>query len=97
MERKAVSFRSLQCMVLDEADEMLKQGFKEEVEKVFRAVMEEAPKKPQVLLFSATLPAWVRAISDSYQANSMTVDMVGSRTESVPKTIRHIFLEVKRG
>ncbi len=59
--------------------------------------MEEAPKKPQVLLFSATLPEWVRAISERYQKNSMTVDMVGSRTESVPKTIRHLYLEIRRG
>lgn len=66
-QRKTIRFDQLECMILDEADEMLKQGFQEDIEKIFGLVMEQTSKKPQTLLFSATIPPWVKAISEKYQ------------------------------
>ena len=44
MERKNFNFSELQTVVLDEADQMLKLGFKEDVDKIIHAVKEKAPK-----------------------------------------------------
>jgi ATP-dependent RNA helicase DeaD len=44
MERRNFNFTELQTIILDEADQMLKLGFKEDVEKIMRAVKEKAPK-----------------------------------------------------
>lgn len=49
----------IQTVCLDEADEMLKQGFQEDVDEIFRFISEKAKKITQKLLFSATIPKWV--------------------------------------
>jgi superfamily II DNA/RNA helicase len=46
----------MQVLCLDEADEMLKQGFQEDIEKIYKYITDNAPKKTQNLLFSATIP-----------------------------------------
>ena len=45
---------------------MLKQGFQEDIEKIFQYVEKHGPKKTQNLLFSATIPSWVSEISRKY-------------------------------
>jgi ATP-dependent RNA helicase DDX21 len=45
---------------------MLKQGFKEDIEKIYKYITDNAPKKTQNLLFSATIPQWLRDLSDQY-------------------------------
>ena len=45
---------------------MLKQGFKEEIEKIYKYIKDKAPKKTQNLLFSATIPPWLSEISETY-------------------------------
>jgi ATP-dependent RNA helicase DeaD len=59
MKRKTLQFSSLFCRVLDEADEMLKMGFIEDVE----WILEQTPKQIQTALFSATLPDPVKKIA----------------------------------
>ena len=59
MERNTVNFNNLKILVLDEADEMLKMGFEEDLEKILR----DTPKDRQTALFSATMPilyVWLR-------------------------------------
>jgi superfamily II DNA/RNA helicase len=63
MERKNFNFTELKTIVLDEADQMLKLGFKEDVERIMNTIKEKAPKGMQVLLFSATVPSWVKNIA----------------------------------
>ena len=70
---------------------MLKQGFQEDIEKIFKAVVKQAPRKPQTLLFSATIPSWVKQISQNYQNPKHTkIDLIGQEQVSVPKTIKHM-------
>lgn len=45
---------------------MLKLGFKEDVEKIMQTIKEKAPKDLQVLLFSATVPRWVKTIAENF-------------------------------
>ena len=65
IERKNFNFTDLKTVVLDETDQMLKQGFKEDCEKIMKAVKDKS-KGLQVLLFSATIPKWVKVISEQF-------------------------------
>ena len=52
--------------------------------------MNDTDKKPQTLLFSATVPSWVKEISDKYQdSRCSTIDLIGNTQISIPKTIKH--------
>lgn len=59
--RRTLKLNNLKTLVLDEADEMLKMGFKEDIERIFIA----CPKIRQTLLFSATIPDEIKNIIDS--------------------------------
>ena len=62
IKRGTMDLSELDCLVLDEADEMLNMGFLEDV----KFVLEQTPKTRQVALFSATLPAPIRKIAQQY-------------------------------
>lgn len=49
---------------------MLKLGFKEDVEKIMAAIKEKASKGLQILLFSATMPSWVRSMAQEFMSPS---------------------------
>ena len=63
IEKGSVRLDSIEVICLDEADEILKQGFKEEIEKVFENMKKVNKNKVQVLLFSATIPPWLKGLS----------------------------------
>ncbi|MEN8229775.1 MAG: DEAD/DEAH box helicase [Bacteroidota bacterium] len=60
--RKILKVNKIEWLVLDEADEMLNMGFKEELDKI----LEGTPEGKQTLLFSATMPKEIRRISNQY-------------------------------
>lgn len=62
LNKGSLDLSGLQNLVLDEADEMLRMGFIEDVEKILQSV----PKQRQVALFSATMPKAIRSISQNY-------------------------------
>jgi len=62
MERGSLDLSKLRWLVLDEADEMLRMGFVEEVEKVLARL----PEERQIALFSATMPSQIRRIANTY-------------------------------
>jgi ATP-dependent RNA helicase DDX21 len=56
---------------------MLKQGFQEDIEKVFEYIEKHAPRKTQNLLFSATIPSWVLDLSRKYLSSDRKfVDLI---------------------
>jgi len=69
VKRKALSLEKIQWLVLDEADEMLNMGFKEELDKILRST----PQQKQTLLFSATFPKEVEQISRNYLKEPLEV------------------------
>ncbi len=69
VKRKALSLEKIQWLVLDEADEMLNMGFKEELDKILRST----PKHKQTLLFSATFPKEVEQIARNYLQEPLEV------------------------
>ncbi len=62
IKRKQLKLSNIQWLVLDEADEMLNMGFKDELDKI----LEVTPKEKQTLLFSATFPREVEGIAKNY-------------------------------
>ena len=69
IKRRALKLGSIQWVVLDEADEMLNMGFKDELDKV----LEATPETKQTLLFSATFPREVEAIARNYMDNPVEI------------------------
>ncbi len=64
---------------------MLSIGFEEDVERI----LENAPKERQTLLFSATMPTWVKKLTRRFQNNPITVDLVGDdEAGKMAETIR---------
>jgi len=69
LERGSLDLSELRCLVLDEADEMLRMGFIDDVE----AVLKKVPATRQVALFSATMPVQIRRIAQTYLKDPVEV------------------------
>jgi len=69
LDRSALDLRELQVLVLDEADEMLDMGFRDELE----AILGRAPAKRRTLLFSATLPRGIEELAARYQKDATRI------------------------
>jgi ATP-dependent RNA helicase DeaD len=77
LERGTLDLTQLRYLVLDEADEMLKMGFQEDVERILR----DTPAEKQVALFSATMPSVIRKISKQYLKDPVEIT-VKSKTST---------------
>lgn len=88
INRKALDFSEIHWLVLDEADEMLSMGFKDDLETILR----ETPETKQTFLFSATMNKEVERISKNYLTKPHRIS-VGSINE-VKKNISHEFYVV---
>lgn len=88
MRRGSLRLGDLRCLVLDEADEMLRMGFIDDVE----WVLAQTPAKRQVALFSATMPASIRKIAQKYlnQPHEITI----KEKTTTAKTVHQHFLQV---
>ncbi|EFN57631.1 hypothetical protein CHLNCDRAFT_20835, partial [Chlorella variabilis] len=91
LERGTLKLNQLRFRVLDECDEMLNMGFVEDVEKILNAGVDAATV--QTLLFSATLPHWVKDITKRFlKPGFTTVDLVGSQKMKASTSVRHLLL-----
>jgi ATP-dependent RNA helicase DeaD len=81
MRRGTLNLDTLQCLVLDEADEMLRMGFIDDVE----WVLEQTPPQRQIALFSATMPDAIRRITRKYLNNpaEVTIKLRTTTAESI--------------
>ena len=86
--RKALDFSEVRWVVLDEADEMLSMGFKDDLE----TILSETPETKQTFLFSATMNKEVERISKNYLTNPHRIS-VGS-INAVKKNIKHEYYVV---
>jgi ATP-dependent RNA helicase DeaD len=78
----------LKYLVLDEADEMLKMGFAEDVE----TILAETPAEKQVALFSATMPAQIRRISKQYLDDPAEITVKAKTTTSANTSQRYLMV-----
>ncbi len=88
MRRGAVKLSTVTEVVLDEADQMLDMGFQEDLE----AILSEVPSERHLMLFSATMPAEIRSISEQYLHDPEEIT-IGSRN-STNENIRHQYFLV---
>ena len=74
LERGALDLSKLKVVVLDEADEMLDMGFREELEEI----LDSTPDERRTLLFSATMPRPIVALAKRYQKDALRIETVGA-------------------
>ena len=89
MRENRLRVDTLQCLVLDEADEMLRMGFVDDVQ----WVLEQTPSNRQVALFSATMPQAIREIADKHLKNPHVI-AIDAQLRSA-ETIRQRFVMVE--
>lgn len=89
MRRKALEFSHLRVLVLDEADEMLDMGFREDIETICQAM----PEERRTALFSATMPEEILELTRKYQRDARVIEV--SHDELTVSSIRQSFYMVK--
>jgi ATP-dependent RNA helicase DDX21 len=72
IERGSLILNEVRYLVLDEADQMLAIGFADDVERI----LESVPIERQSMLFSATMPDWVKKVARKYLKQPLTIDLV---------------------
>ena len=90
MRRGTLKLDTLKAMVLDEADEMLKMGFIDDIE----WILEHTPKERQLALFSATMPEQIKRVANKYLNNPVHVKI--ATTTTTVETIEQRFVQVSQ-
>ena len=91
MRRRTLRLDHLKMVVLDEADEMLSMGFREDIE----TILSSTPEDRRTVLFSATMPPDILALTRQYQREPELVE-IASRQETV-ENIRQTYCEIPMG
>ena len=90
IKRKAIKLEKIKILILDEADEMLNMGFKEDLDEI----LSYTPDEKLTWLFSATMPSEIKRITKKYMTDPVEI-RVNTKNE-VNKDIEHKFAVVKR-
>lgn len=86
IERGNLDLIGVERVILDEADEMLEMGFREDIERI----LSDVPSQRQTLLFSATIPSEVRKIAEKYQKDPEFIKIADKR-KNIPKITQYAF------
>ena len=89
MERKTIRMDQIHTVVLDEADEMLNMGFREDIE----TILKEVPKERQTVLFSATMPKAILEISRRFQEHAELIRVTPK--ELTVQNIEQFYYDIK--
>ncbi|WP_420150016.1 DEAD/DEAH box helicase [Spirosoma sp.] len=89
MERNTLKLDNVKMMILDEADEMLDMGFREDIENI----LEDMPEERQTILFSATMSKPIMQITQKFQQDPVLVKVV--KKELTNTNIEQVYFEVK--
>ncbi|TAE73838.1 MAG: DEAD/DEAH box helicase [Bacteroidetes bacterium] len=90
LDRGTLKLDNINTFVLDEADEMLNMGFRDDIE----VILQQAPKKRQTLLFSATMPKPILDLTKNYQNNPELVKIV--YTELTSANIEQVYFRIHK-
>lgn len=88
MRRETLKLGNLKMVVLDEADEMLNMGFKEDIE----TILQDVPEERQIVLFSATVPPEILAITRQFQKNPVHIEI--NRNQVTLDNIKQVYVDV---
>ena len=86
IQRGNLDLIGVETVVLDEADEMLDMGFRDDIEQILNV----APHQRQTLLFSATIPQEIKKIAKNYQKNPKFIK-IENKKENIPKIKQYSF------
>ncbi len=86
IEKGNLDLIGIETVVLDEADEMLEMGFREDIERI----LESTPRQRQTLLFSATIPKEIREIAEKYQKSPKFIK-IANKKQNIPKITQYSF------
>ena len=89
MRRKTIKMEQVHTVVLDEADEMLNMGFREDIE----TILEGVPEERQTVLFSATMPKAIMEITKKFQKKAEVIKV--TKKELTVPNIEQFYYEVK--
>lgn len=89
MRRGTLDISGINTLILDEADEMLNMGFKDDLD----IILQDAPKNRQTLLFSATMPKQILAISGDYQKDAEHISLEKETKEL--DLLKQFYIEVR--
>lgn len=92
LDRGMLRLDNISFAVLDEADEMLSMGFAEDVETVFETL--PPVNERQVILFSATVPSWVKGLAAQYQKKDVVTFDAVTTGSMASTTVRHCAVRV---
>lgn len=88
IRRRTLVLDQLQALVLDEADEMLRMGFIDDVE----WILEHTPEQRQIALFSATMPKEIKKVADSYLNEPQHIKIANKTTTANTITQRYLMI-----
>ncbi|MEG0115495.1 MAG: DEAD/DEAH box helicase, partial [Hydrogenoanaerobacterium sp.] len=91
MRRRTLKLDHLKMIVLDEADEMLSMGFREDIE----TILQDTPDERQTILFSATMPPPILALTKLYQKNPQLIEI--DRKQITVDNIEQHYYDVPMG
>ena len=89
IKRKKLFLGNIKQLVLDESDEMLSMGFKDDLEFIIKS----ASKEKQILLFSATMNSKVNAVKKKYMKNSLEISVAS--VNRAAENVDHLFYVVQ--
>ena len=90
IKRRALKTKAIKMLVIDEADEMLSKGFKDQLYDIYRYL----PPKTQIVLVSATLPAEVLEITTKFMSDPVRI--LVKRDELTLEGIKQFFVTVEK-
>ncbi|XP_067673213.1 nucleolar RNA helicase 2-like [Haliotis asinina] len=96
VQKENLKLNKIKHVVLDEVDQMLDMGFVQSVEEILKGAYEREKESnhPQTLLFSATLPPWVRETANKYMRSDVKkVDLIGQQTNKTATTVQHMAIK----
>ncbi|MDD7724047.1 MAG: DEAD/DEAH box helicase [Bacteroidales bacterium] len=91
IERDVLKIDQIRWLVLDEADEMLDMGFKDDLE----TILSSTPETRQTLLFSATMPPFIAKVASNYMNDPIEIKI--GRTNQGADTVEHHYYLVRPG
>jgi len=91
LNRRIITFNQIKMVILDEADEMLNMGFREDIE----VILSDTPEVKQTILFSATMPQAIIDITGKYQKDPVQIKI--ESTQLTATGITQSYFEVPKG
>ena len=92
IQRGNIDFSQIKTIILDEADQMLNLGFKDDIEEIIGIAKRAVPQGSiQICLFSATIPGWVKDVArDHLKRNYRIIDLAKDLKNKTAKQVNHL-------